>query len=256
MSKNKSETNSKENKEKSEEKENKEEDLFNPLSLLSSDLLKEINCIDEKNSENSQLDDTQKGSEENDNDIENYQDVSNDSNFKIFKKESKKRFHKQSFVCPNINNMALNINSFHNNNSNFDINNYNNNNNCQNRRPRPGRCRSRPSSPGRICNGNGRCCRRRCSSGTCSRTGAVGSRECSLFCLLFFRGFRGLHTVRFFCGLCGFFRFRLFLCELFRSLHHDCALNALAEQLAARLVNAAYRPGGVVGVRGAAAGAV
>lgn len=133
MSKNKSETNSKENKEKSEEKENKEEDLFNPLSLLSSDLLKEINCIDEKNSENSQLDDTQKGSEENDNDIENYQDVSNDSNFKIFKKESKKRFHKQSFVCPNINNMALNINSFHNNNSNFDINNYNNNNNCQNR---------------------------------------------------------------------------------------------------------------------------
>ena len=140
MSKNKSETNSKENKKELEEKEKKEENLFDPLSLLSSDLLKEINGIDEKNcedkeknySENSQLDDTQKGSEENDNEIENFSDVNNDSNFKIFKKEDKKRkFHKKSFVCPN-NNMLLNMNSFNNNNSNFDINNYNNSN-CQNR---------------------------------------------------------------------------------------------------------------------------
>lgn len=45
MSQNKSKTSEKENEAK------KEEDLFDPLSLLSSDLLKEINGIDEKNSE-------------------------------------------------------------------------------------------------------------------------------------------------------------------------------------------------------------
>ena len=135
MSKNESETSSlNESKKESEEKEKKEEeDLFDPLSLLSSDLLKEINGIDEKkfedkekkNSENSQLEDTQKGSEENDNEIENFPDINNYSSYKIFKKENKKRrFHNQSFN----NDIPLNMNFFHNNNSNFDINSYNNNN--------------------------------------------------------------------------------------------------------------------------------
>ena len=134
MSNNKSETSSlNENIKEPEKKEKrKEEDPFDPLSLLSSDLLKEINGIDEKKSdneknysENSQLEDTQKGSEENDNEIENFLDFNNDSNFKIFKKENKNK----SFVCSN-NNIPLNMNYFLNNNSNFNIS---NNNNYQNR---------------------------------------------------------------------------------------------------------------------------
>ena len=121
MSQNKSKTSEKENEAK------KEEDLFDPLSLLSSDLLKEINGIDEKNSEekkeinsnsnNSELNETQKGTEENSNEIEDFSE--NEKN-----PEKNRNNKNQKFICNNRN-MHMHLNSF-NNNSFY-------NNNCPNR---------------------------------------------------------------------------------------------------------------------------
>ena len=110
------------------------EKLIDPLSLLSSDLLKEINNIDEKKEISD--DNTQKESDENESDdsetnppsINN--GLNNDLlNFKIFKNEEKIKPKQQSSSC--LNNINLNLNLFNNDNSMFAKQNIKRpNNNC------------------------------------------------------------------------------------------------------------------------------
>ena len=102
-------------KKENEKTEKSEEKLIDPLSLLSSDLLKEINKENSDNDDNIQLDDTQKESDENESD---------NNDFKIKPKQ-------QSSSC--LNNINLNSNLFNNNcfyndqNRNNYYKNYNNN---------------------------------------------------------------------------------------------------------------------------------
>ena len=147
---------------KSHEKLDKDkEELINPLSLLSSDLLKEINNIDEKNTvgkkessidNNLQSDsDTQKESDENEEEeIISENDKNSEKellNFEIFKKDEKeksevnKKYQKrmikqQSSMCLNNINLQLNpidnvkLNQI-NNMRNFNNNCFQNQNQCE-----------------------------------------------------------------------------------------------------------------------------
>lgn len=121
--------------------EKNEEKFIDPLSLLTSDLLKEINSIDEHSFEgkkyekerNINLDDTQKESDENEDDEPGVSEINNESNsdflnFKIFEKEEKekndeikkgekRRMRQQNSMCFNNINLHLNLNN--NDNSMF-----------------------------------------------------------------------------------------------------------------------------------------
>ena len=135
-------------------KTNKEkEKLIDPLTLLSSDLLKEINNFEDKYfcekkeimKDNNQLNKTQKESKDINSNLnipENNKGSKNDNeflNFKIsknedkekynnYKKEGKKMSKQQSSLC--LNNKSLYLNSCNNDNSMF-MSNKNQFNNCQ-----------------------------------------------------------------------------------------------------------------------------
>jgi hypothetical protein len=137
-----------------ENKTNKEkEKLMDPLTLLSSDLLKEINNFEDKYfcekkeimKDNNQLNKTQKESKDINSNLnipENNKGSKNDNeflNFKIsknedkekynnYKKEGKKMSKQQSSLC--LNNKSLYLNSYNNDNSMF-MSNKNQFNNCQ-----------------------------------------------------------------------------------------------------------------------------
>ena len=137
-----------------ENKTNKEkEKLMDPLTLLSSDLLKEINNFEDKYfcekkeimKDNNQLNKTQKESKDINSNLnipENNKGSKNDNeflNFKIsknedkekynnYKKEGKKMSKQQSSLC--LNNKSLYLNSCNNDNSMF-MSNKNQFNNCQ-----------------------------------------------------------------------------------------------------------------------------
>ena len=137
-----------------ENKNNKEkEKLMDPLTLLSSDLLKEINNFEDKYfcekkeimKDNNQLNKTQKESKDINSNLnipENNKGSKNDNeflNFKIsknedkekynnYKKEGKKMSKQQSSLC--LNNKSLYLNSCNNDNSIF-MSNKNQFNNCQ-----------------------------------------------------------------------------------------------------------------------------
>ena len=137
-----------------ENKTNKEkEKLMDPLTLLSSDLLKEINNFEDKYfcekkeimKDNNQLNKTQKESKDINSNLnipENNKGSKNDNeflNFKIsknedkekynnYKKEGKKMSKQQSSLC--LNNKSLYLNSCNNDNSIF-MSNKNQFNNCQ-----------------------------------------------------------------------------------------------------------------------------
>ena len=137
-----------------ENKTNKEkEKLIDPLTLLSSDLLKEINNFEDKYfcekkeimKDNNQLNKTQKESKDINSNLnipENNKGSKNDNeflNFKIsknedkekynnYKKEGKKMSKQQSSLC--LNNKSLYLNSYNNDNSMF-MSNKNQFNNCQ-----------------------------------------------------------------------------------------------------------------------------
>ena len=137
-----------------ENKTNKEkEKLMDPLTLLSSDLLKEINNFEDKYfcekkeimKDNNQLNKTQKESKDINSNLnipENKKGSKNDNeflNFKIsknedkekynnYKKEGKKMSKQQSSLC--LNNKSLYLNSCNNDNSMF-MSNKNQFNNCQ-----------------------------------------------------------------------------------------------------------------------------
>ena len=137
-----------------ENKTNKEkEKLIDPLTLLSSDLLKEINNFEDKYfcekkeimKDNNQLNKTQKESKDINSNLnipENNKGSKNDNeflNFKIsknedkekynnYKKEGKKMSKQQSSLC--LNNKSLYLNSCNNDNSMF-MSNKNQFNNCQ-----------------------------------------------------------------------------------------------------------------------------
>ena len=103
------------------------EKLIDPLSLLSSDLLKEINNIDEKK-ENSE-DNTQKESDENESDENdtNPSVISNSLNNELLNFNVKPK--QQSSSC--LNNINLNLNLFNNDNPMFVKENMKrSNNNC------------------------------------------------------------------------------------------------------------------------------
>ena len=103
------------------------EKLIDPLSLLSSDLLKEINNIDEKK-QNSE-DNTQKESEENESDENdtNPSVINNSSNNDLLNFNVKPK--QQSSSC--LNNINLNLNLFNNDNPMFAKQNIKrSNNNC------------------------------------------------------------------------------------------------------------------------------
>ena len=137
-----------------ENKTNKEkEKLMDPLTLLSSDLLKEINNFEDKYfcekkeimKDNNQLNKTQKESKDINSNLnipENNKGSKNDNeflNFKISKNEDKEKYNKykkegkkmskqQSSLC--LNNKSLYLNSCNNDNSMF-MSNKNQFNNCQ-----------------------------------------------------------------------------------------------------------------------------
>ena len=137
-----------------ENKTNKEkEKLMDPLTLLSSDLLKEINNFEDKYfcekkeimKDNNQLNKTQKESKDINSNLnipENNKGSKNDNeflNFKIsknedkekynnYKKEGKKMSKQQSSLC--LNNKSLYLNPYNNDNSMF-MSNKNQFNNCQ-----------------------------------------------------------------------------------------------------------------------------
>ena len=137
-----------------ENKTNKEkEKLMDPLTLLSSDLLKEINNFEDKYfcekkeimKDNNKLNKTQKESKDINSNLnipENNKGSKNDNeflNFKIsknedkekynnYKKEGKKMSKQQSSLC--LNNKSLYLNSYNNDNSMF-MSNKNQFNNCQ-----------------------------------------------------------------------------------------------------------------------------
>ena len=137
-----------------ENKTNKEkEKLMDPLTLLSSDLLKEINNFEDKYfcekkeimKDNNQLNKTQKESKDinsnlnipennkgskNDNEFLNFKMSKNEDKEKYnnYKKEGKKMSKQQSSLC--LNNKSLYLNSYNNDNSMF-MSNKNQFNNCQ-----------------------------------------------------------------------------------------------------------------------------
>ena len=137
-----------------ENKTNKEkEKLMDPLTLLSSDLLKEINNFEDKYfcekkeimKDNNQLNKTQKESKDinsnlnipennkgskNDNEFLNFKMSKNEDKEKYnnYKKEGKKMSKQQSSLC--LNNKSLYLNSCNNDNSMF-MSNKNQFNNCQ-----------------------------------------------------------------------------------------------------------------------------
>ena len=137
-----------------ENKTNKEkEKLMDPLTLLSSDLLKEINNFEDKYfcekkeimKDNNQLNKTQKESKDinsnlnipknnkgskNDNEFLNFKISKNEDKEKYnnYKKEGKKMSKQQSSLC--LNNKSLYLNSYNNDNSMF-MSNKNQFNNCQ-----------------------------------------------------------------------------------------------------------------------------
>ena len=137
-----------------ENKTNKEkEKLMDPLTLLSSDLLKEINNFEDKYfcekkeimKDNNQLNKTQKESKDinsnlnipennkgskNDNEFLNFKMSKNEDKEKYnnYKKEGKKMSKQQSSLC--LNNKSLYLNSCNNDNSIF-MSNKNQFNNCQ-----------------------------------------------------------------------------------------------------------------------------
>ena len=137
-----------------ENKTNKEkEKLIDPLTLLSSDLLKEINNFEDKYfcekkeimKDNNQLNKTQKESKDinsnlnipenkkgskNDNEFLNFKMSKNEDKQKYnnYKKEGKKMSKQQSSLC--LNNKSLYLNSYNNDNSMF-MSNKNQFNNCQ-----------------------------------------------------------------------------------------------------------------------------
>ena len=137
-----------------ENKTNKEkEKLMDPLTLLSSDLLKEINNFEDKYfcekkeimKDNNQLNKTQKESKDinsnlnipennkgskDDNEFLNFKMSKNEDKEKYnnYKKEGKKMSKQQSSLC--LNNKSLYLNSYNNDNSMF-MSNKNQFNNCQ-----------------------------------------------------------------------------------------------------------------------------
>ena len=128
-----------ENKSKTEKEKKEKEKLMDPLTLLSSDLLKEINDFDDNNfwekkeiiNDNILLDKLQKQNIDNNLNIPEINKDSNNNNdflnFKVFKREGKEK-NKNNNYKKNQKRMAKKQNSFCLNNKSLYLNTYNNDN--------------------------------------------------------------------------------------------------------------------------------